>query len=156
MLDLGELVGAEVGATDYQIADYQVVFFGDGVLEVADRIDAERVGQEPGFGGELFNCRQDFGAEGVARIGDDGEEDVVDFGVGALYGLECEQLRVVFAEEDAVVIIKGEEAHAAAGDQGQQHAEDEQRPALCDYPARVAGGEVGGLGFGGCVHGWFR
>ena len=57
MLDLGELVGAEVGATDYQISDYEVVFFGDGVLEVADRIDAERVGQEPGFGGELFNCR---------------------------------------------------------------------------------------------------
>ena len=114
----GFTLGQEVGLAGLrvfdQVFDDQVVVDRVGVLEVADRIDADREGYLPGLFGQAFDRGQRLLREGglVGRF--EHEQEVVVFGVGVLQVFECLQLGVGVREEYAVVGRKLEPACAEA------------------------------------------
>ena len=100
-------------------------------MEVGYRIDAQSERDLPGGFGDLFNGAHHVFAEGEAFGGFDDEHDVVGFGVGVLEGLEGVELRVVVAEEDAVIVGELQLWHAggACEDHDQGQADDNKAPA---------------------------
>ena len=139
---LGEGGGADPGAFGgvcadrlvHQIPHHQIVPVGGGVLEVGEGVDAGRVRRLPGALGEPGDGFERAGRGGVAIVRDDGEEDVVVPGVGVLQRLEREELRIVLAEEHAVVRREFEEPPAARGNRDQDQGGGDDRPPRRDDP----------------------
>ena len=97
----------------YQVAHIQVVAIGGRVLEVGQRVDAPRVRCPPGGVGEPDRGRERIKRRRVAIVGNDQERDVLALPVGILKRLQCQELRIVFIEEDAVVGGEFEPEYAA-------------------------------------------
>ena len=141
--DFAEPFRGEIETPFHKIGDDEVVLGGGGVLVVGDGVDAQDVGQLPGFDRKKLDGVEDLGSEDGIIPGSDGEEDVVDLRVGALELLEGEQLGVVIGEEDAVVVVEGETGSAGAGDGGEGEGSDQDEPAPADDPfGEGAGGAV--------------
>ena len=83
-----ELGAGESAAAFDQVADDQIVLLARRVLEVADRVDAQRIGNQPGLLRQSLDRIQDVRVEHLAAFGHDGEQHVVDLGVLVLQLLE--------------------------------------------------------------------
>ena len=77
--DPGKLLRGKCCGPLHQVPHHQLVAVRLGVLEVGERIDAKREGNLPGAGGELLDCRQSIGAEGVAvrRLENEEHKEIV-------------------------------------------------------------------------------
>ena len=103
-----------------QVGNGQIISYRLAVLEIAQRIHADRVGDLPGLFGQLLDRVGDFGGEHVPPLRFQHEQNVVVLGVGRLKVFEGEQLRVLFAEEHPVVVGELEIASAGGGTQCDQ------------------------------------
>ncbi len=130
---IGEIVSALRGRVADQVLDDQVVLDRVGVLEVADRVDADRVRNLPGGLGELLDRGQRLGVECTSRTRLDDEEEIVVLRVRVLQVLERLQLGVGLGEEHPVVGGKLEPAGARADDDRQQNRTRDDQPAARDH-----------------------
>ncbi len=105
------------------------------MLKVADRVDADRVGNLPGSLRQSFDRRQRFRRESVAVGRLEHEEEVVVLRVGGLQVLEGHELGVLGGEEDPVVVGELEFCGANADDKAGDGHDDNGGPAPANHTA---------------------
>ena len=132
----------EIDTTLDQIGHDQIIVGGGGVLVVGYGVDTQDERQLPGFQGQKLDRIQNFGCEDFTFARGDGEEDVVDFGIGALQLFEGEHLGIVIGEEDAVVIVERQALSTGSGNQGDGDGSDEDEPAPADDPLGEGAGRA--------------
>ena len=121
----------------HQVGHEQVVALGAGMLEVGHRIDAGGKGDLPRLLRQPLYCGEHRGGKDLAAGGRQDEQDVVVLAIDVLQFIEGFELRVVLAEEHAVVGIEPQEAPAAGGGGHQQHGDQHNKPAPADHPPAI-------------------
>ena len=132
-LPLGRVHGR---AAAEQVFNDQVVADTVGMLEIADRIDADGVRDLPRGFRQLFDGGQRVGRKGVAIGGLQDEKEVVVLGIGRLQILERHQLRVLVREKHAIVVRELEETPAGSDRHGANEGGDDDHPAKTDDESR--------------------
>ena len=134
------------GATAIEILDDEVVFDAVAVLEVTDRVDADRIRNAPCLFCQRFHGRDDVGRECIAIGRLQYEEEVVVLRVGGLEVFECDELGILVGEEGAIVIRELESGGAGGDQDGACDRGEDDGPAPADHCARQARGQpVDGL-----------
>ena len=116
----------------HQVGHEQVVLHGASVLEVGDRVDTDGKGNLPRLLRQVLHRSQHRGGEDLAAFGGQDEQDVVVLAVDVLQFVEGLELRVVLAEEHAVIGIEPQETPAAGGGGHQQHGDQDDGPTPAD------------------------
>ena len=95
--------GVAVSSPLHEVLDDEVVLLGVGVLEVRDRVHADRVRDLPGRLGQFLDGRQGLAIKSRAGFRLHDEEEVVVLRVGVLQFFKRLQLGVGLREEHPVV-----------------------------------------------------
>ena len=130
-------LGRLCGGVGHQVGHEQVVALGAGVLEVGDRVDTDGIGNLPRLLRQALDGGQHLGGKDLAAGRRQDEQDVVVLAVDVLQFLEGLELRVVLAEEHAVVGIEPQKAPAAGGGGHQQHGDQHDEPAPANHPPAI-------------------
>ena len=108
-----------------QIGHHQIIFVGARVLEVGYRVNADGVGDLPRVGGQFLDQRHRAVREHLALLGREDEQNIVVLGVDVLQLLERGELRVVLAEEGAVIGVDPQVLTSVAQGHSEDHAQKE-------------------------------
>ena len=94
------------------------------MLEIADRVHSDHIGDLPGLFSERLNGIDDTWTENLLGIGFNVEQNVIVFGVGVLKMLEGHQFGILRGEKHSVVSGKAEPRQAT---RRQRHDDQRQR-----------------------------
>ena len=136
------------GIVEYQRIDQvpheEVVAVGGCVLKIGDRIDTPRIRRLPGLFGQPDGSGKRGLRCGVTVVRNDEEDDVLVLSVGVLQLFQCQKLRVVFIEEDAVVGGEIEQRDAGGGGRNPGQRSQDDQPAALEHALGETPGELPG------------
>ena len=107
------------------------------MLEVGNRVDAGGKGDLPRLFRQVLYCGEHRSGKDLAAGGRQDEQDVVVLTIDVLQFIKGLELRVILAEEHAVVGIEPQKSSAAGGGGHQQHGDQHDEPAPADHPPAI-------------------
>ena len=105
---------------------------------VGERVDPAGIRRLPGGFGQLLYRAKSLPGEHRSLSWRDGDQRLVGYGVGVLQGVESGQLRIVFAEQNPVIVRDSDEAGARRHGQHEQHSERNGQPPAAQNGVNVA------------------
>ena len=129
---------AQGGGVLNEGAHDQVVVNAFAVRKVGQRIDPAGVRRLPGFLGERLDGAENLAGEDRAVLRRDADQRGIGRGVGVLQGVIGGQLRIVFSEQNAMVIGNGDVLAARHHPEHDERCGCEHQPAKAQQRGRVA------------------
>ncbi len=136
-LDPGECFRTEFGIGINQLLHDQVVAIGLAVLIVGQRVDTGRERGLPSSLGKRRHCRQGLGGKQVSFPRLYRDQQIIVLGIDVLQCLERRELRVLLAEENAVISRERKKSPTACQQNGDNDRQASDQPAAAHDPLPI-------------------